>query len=204
MSRAISKHLGTTCRCHIRSGRRLLLGAACAALLVGPASRASASALTEFDHDPVVSADELAQLRGGFVMPNGLLVRFGFEIQQIANDVVQNAVSVGPVTLANGVVQQNFTVTQTTPGGTQTMQLTQIPSGGFKFPTALNNGLTNLSVTINNQSVQSVIQNQANNQALRTVTTVNLSTQGLLSALQSTMRTAQILNSIHNNNWIGR
>lgn len=187
---------------HLSGTRAVLLaGLVSAGMACGPVPRAGATTLTAFDHDPVVAAAELANLRGGFMMPNGVTIRFGFEIQQLANNVVQNDVAVGPVVLANGVLQQHLNITQTTPGGTQTTQLSQLPNGGFSFPVVLNSGLTNLNVTIRNGSVQTIIQNAANNQALQSVTTVNLSTQGFAHLLHSTMSTAQILNVVRNSTW---
>jgi hypothetical protein len=62
-----------------------------------------------------------------------------------------------------------------------------------------NGGLTNLGVTINNGAIQSVIQNSANNQALTSVTTLNLTTQGLASTLHTAVMMNNIVGIIQSN-----
>ena len=184
--------------------------ATCASLLVSSMalltalgampSAAHAELLTAFDHDKVVGAAELAKLRGGFELPGGALIQFGFQMQQYVNHVLQDAVSTSPITIGGGVVQPTFSVTQTVNGVTVTKPYNQLPPGGIQFQTPTPGG--QVSVNINNGSVQTLIQNSANNQTLQSVTTINIATQGLVNVLHSAMSTAQIMNTIHTNSWL--
>jgi hypothetical protein len=174
--------------------------------LVPPGSEGT-DRLTAFDQDPRVGAADLDQQRGGFAMPHGVTVRFGFEIQQFANHVMHNDLKVSPIEVANGVVQNHFTVSQTTPvagGGTQTQTtiLTQLPTGGFNAQATLNNGQTNLAVTLNNGSIETLVQNQANNQALQTISTVNLTTEGVAPLIHAAIAAARLIQTIHGNSWL--
>lgn len=163
-------------------------------------SAAHAELLTAFDHDPVVSTAELGKLRGGFELPGGALIQFGFQMQQYVNHVLQDTVSTSPITIGGGVVQPSFSVTQTVNGVTVTKPYNQLPPGGLQFQTPTPGG--QVSVNINNGSIQTLIQNSANNQALQSVTTINIATQGLVNVLHSAMSTAQIMNTIQTNSWL--
>lgn len=163
-------------------------------------SPAHAELLTAFDHDQVVSAAELSKLRGGFELPSGALIQFGFQMQQFVNHTLQETVSTGPITIGNGAIQPTFSVTQTVNGIAQTQTYDHLPPGGINFPTSFPGG--NISVNINNGSVQTLIQNSDNNQTLQSVTTINIATQGLVNILHSAMSTAQIIHTIQTNNWL--
>jgi hypothetical protein len=156
--------------------------------------------LTAFNDAKVLTSSELDKVRGGFDAGGGVFVQIGFEIDQFANNVLQNQVSVSPITIqGNKVITNTFTVTQTTPsGGTTTTTSAQIP---ITVQTNLNpvQGVpaTVLAVTVNNGSIQSLVQNQANNQTLSTVTTVNITTQGLLNAIQNVETISRLNQMVH-------
>ncbi len=152
--------------------------------------------LAAFAGAPVVSAAELDKQRGGFMLPNGALVNFGMEIQEFVNNTLKNDVKV------DFSVQNHFTVTQTQGTTTTTTTYSQLPNGGLSFQTPSNGGLTQQTVNIANNTIQTLVQNSANNQALKTVTTVNVSTQGLAQTLQQLSTNAQIMNTIHMNSWM--
>jgi len=63
----------------------------------------------------------------------------------------------------------------------------------------INNGLSNLSVTLANSGIQSVITNSANNTALAQNTTLNVSTQGLTNALRQATGNNTIIQTIQMN-----
>jgi hypothetical protein len=164
-----------------------------AALLVFGASAHghAAERLTAFDAQPVLSKAELAKLRGGFALGNGVTVNFGLQIQQFVNDMTT------PLNQVNiNLVKNNFTVTQTAGGTTTT--LPSIPN--VITPNGpINNGATNLAVTLANSGIQSVIQNSANNQALVQTTTLNISTQGLANTLHQIAGNNQMIQMIQMN-----
>ena len=191
-----------------RLRQRFWSGSALAALTVtlattaSPAfaelSRAHANDLMAFNDAKVLTASELDKVRGGFDTGQGLFVQIGFEIDQFANNVLQNQVSVGPINIQGNKVTNTFTVTQTTANsGPTTTTLTQLPAGGLTALTNLNSNQTVLAVTVNNGSIQSLIQNQANNQALKNVTTVNVTTQGLINAIHNVEDISRINQMVH-------
>jgi hypothetical protein len=77
--------------------------------------------LTAFNSDPALTRDELDQLRGGFFLPNGNMINFGISVQQYVNNQLANSVSLK--------VNNNFTLTQTSPSGTTSFFTT--PQGGM-------------------------------------------------------------------------
>lgn len=163
-------------------------------VIATPYARASGR-VTAFDSDPVLGKDELSKLRGGFNLANGAVINFGMQIQQFVND------STKPVnTVDIALVQNNFTVTQTTGGKTTTTNLATLPQT-FSPSGPINNGATQLAVTVSSQAVQSVIQNAANNQALTSVTTLNVQTQGLVNLVHQATSNAQLVQLMQMNSW---
>jgi hypothetical protein len=156
-----------------------------------PAHGRTLERLTAFDAQPIVPKEELAKLRGGFNVGNGITVNFGLQVQQFVNDLLT------PVNQVNiDLVKNNFTVTQTV-GGTTTA-LPSIPK--VITPNGLiNNGLSNLAVTLANSGIQSVITNSANNTALAQVTTLNVSTEGLANALRQAAGNNSLIQTIQMN-----
>lgn len=152
-----------------------LAGAAAPALLAPSVAYAKADKplLMAFAGDEVVSATELDKQRGGFVLPTGGLVNFGLEIQDMVNGTI-----------------------------VQTFNAANLPAGGVNVTSTANGGLTKFDTTIANGVIATVVQNGANNQALQTVTTLNISTQGFQTALHTVTQTAQILNTIRTNVWM--
>ena len=150
--------------------------------------------LVAFADEPVLSTAELDKQRGGFFLPNGAMVNFGVEVQQFIDNTLQNALSVSGI-------QNNFTVTQTTPSGTTTENISQLPSNGFSITTTGNGGQTKLVTNITNGTIQTLVQNGASNHSIQTVTTINVATQGFQQAVQKVTTNFQIMNTIHMNNW---
>ena len=164
-----------------------------AALLVfgAPAHARSVERLTAFDSQPVLSKAELAKLRGGFALANGVTVNFGLQVQQFVNNLTT------PINQVNvDLVKNNFTITQTAGGKTTT--LPSIPNV-IRPNVPINDGASNLAVTLSNQGIQSLVQNSANNTALAQITTLNVSTQGLVNALRQTMGTNQLIQTMQMN-----
>lgn len=151
--------------------------------------------LAAFAGNPVVSAAELDKQRGGFLLSNGAMVNIGMEVQQFVNNTLQNDVK-----MTESIIN-HLTVSQTTPSGTTTQVLSQLPAGGLTFQTMSGGGATNEAVTVTNNAIQTITQNSQNNLALKTVTTLNISTQGLANVLHQASTNFQIINSIRMNGW---
>lgn len=158
--------------------------------------------LSIFRRNDVVAAAELDKLRGGFMMPDGALIRFGYKVQQYVNNTLENTVSLGPVDVAHDGIQNTYTVTQTTPNGTHSVAPAALPPSGFNFSNSANNGQTRLSVNFDNNNLINMVQNTANDQAIRTVTTVNVSTRGFANILHTSMGSLQVLYTIQHNSWL--
>jgi hypothetical protein len=187
-----------SCKSALYRGMATLPVAATLLMLGSPAHARTTELLTSFDAQPVVSKEELAQLRGGFSLGNGMVVNFGLQIQQFVNDMTK------PLNDVNiQLVHNNFTVTQTTGGKTTTSMLTSLPQT-FVPAGVVNNGATQLAVTISTQAIQSIVQNSANNQALTSVATLNVSTQGVMTALQHAAGTNQLIQTMQMNSWTHR
>lgn len=182
-----------------------VIASAGVALATTLAMPAHAESLTAFNEDRVLTPAELDQLRGGFFMADGAFIRFGFQTQQYLNGMLLNDVKVNPITLAQGVVKPSLTVTHTTyMNGNPTTVTEPLSPNGFNFPVTANNGQTTLSIATTNGSVQSVIQNATNNQTLQSVTSIDVTTQGVLPSVQNLYATAQVANAIQANVWLRR
>ncbi|MGH7015298.1 MAG: hypothetical protein ACREEL_14310 [Stellaceae bacterium] len=186
-----------------------IVGSVALAVVTAPMIFVPATAFAKMDPQllaalagaPPLTASQLNKQRGGFYLPNGALVNFGLEVQQIVNHTVMNDLTVDMET------RNHFTVTQTqtTPTGgttTTTSELTSLPNNGFTANTITNNGQTKLTTTVTNGAIQTLVQNTVNNQAIQTVTTLNVSTQGFQSAVHNVATTAQIFNTIQMNSWM--
>jgi hypothetical protein len=98
-----------------------------------------------FGHWERASDDELDQLRGGFVFPNGIIIDFSLE----------------RVTSLNGSV---------------------VSSSFFQLPenaALLQNGSLNQSPALAGDGLSSIIQNNLDNQIIRTVTEINIAVSNL-------------------------
>ncbi|MDP3589209.1 MAG: hypothetical protein Q8R54_01555 [Methylobacter sp.] len=114
---------------------------ACTALADAPPDNTD----LRFDHWERASDDELDQLRGGFVFPNGVIIDFSLE----------------RITSLNGsVVSSSFF---------------QLPENAALF----RNGSLNQSPDLAGSGLSSVIQNNLDNQIIRTVTAINIAVSNL-------------------------
>lgn len=168
-------------------------GASVPALLAPSVAYAKADKqlLTAFAGDEVVTTAELDKQRGGFFLPNGATVSFGLEVQQFVNNTLQNDLQVLQV-------QNHFNVTQ----NGATTQLAQLPAGGFNTVTTTADGLTKITTKVTDGAIESLVQNAGSNKSIQTVTTLHISTQGFQNALHHVTQTADIINTIHINNWV--
>lgn len=182
-----------SCKSALYRGMAALPIAAALITFCASAQARTPERLEAFDSQPVLSADELAVLRGGFDLGHGISVNFGLQIQQYVNNMLE------PVNQVNlDLTKNNFTVTQTTGGKTTTQTLTSLPQT-FTPSGPINNGATQLAITVSNQAIQSIVQNSANNQALTSVVTLNVSTEGMLNALRQTVGTNQMVQMMQMN-----
>lgn len=119
----------------------LMAGFTCQAL----AADLPAEADRSFSNWESAPDTDLAQLRGGFVLPNGITIDFSLE----------------KAIYLNG--EQTFT------------SVFQLPNNAALFQ----NGSQNLAPTWVGNALNSVIQNNLDNQAIKTLTTINIDLGGL-------------------------
>ncbi len=170
--------------------------AVCLTAGANPTLAATSSIEAFFNDASALSAADLESQRGGFRLANGARINFGVEIQQLVNNTLQNEVQI------SSHAQNHFTVTQNQNGQTTTTNLSQLPNNGIVAQTQANNGLTNLAVTVSNGSLQSLVQNAANNTSVQVATTVNIDTQGLSGILHAGMTGVQLSQLLQANQFI--
>lgn len=151
-----------TCANTRRALRQALLGAG--AILVGGFGAAHAATPTWFEGMVPVSDSELAEMRGGFVLPNGMIVAVEITFYTAVGTsngggvpFIQETVSLGEDDLYDGSgVVHSVTVE---PGGAGT----DIPT--VEISTMATNDMT---------GVMNVVQNNASMVAIQNMTTVNI------------------------------
>lgn len=124
-----------------------------------------------------VGASELGQMRAGFALSNGISVDFGFTSSTFLNGGTTPVQTLN-VTFNGSSSSYSGLATITNNGVTQTTNLTS--AGGVTgVLTSLNNGLTSVQTTLGNTGLTTVITNQANNQIIQQLQTLNLTASGL-------------------------
>jgi hypothetical protein len=128
-----------------------------------------------------VSAEELQEMRGGFVGPSGVLVRFGFDIATHVNGALAQRLVLAPTDI--GANTTSLTVDHTNAQG----QTTQRPLGltSTEFRDAVNGGATTVSTSLSSRGIVSAIQNQANNQLVQRTARIDLDVRGLRNVISN-------------------
>ncbi|MGH7074255.1 MAG: hypothetical protein ACREFD_08660 [Stellaceae bacterium] len=168
---------------------RLTLGAVLSLAMLTPTTGARASSnpreLLALSGEPALTSAQLAKLRGGFYV-NGALFQIGFDVQQFVNNSLVNQVNYN---VQSGTLTTNNVATNGI-------------SGPITVTTTSNDGTTQLSVTVSNGAVQTVVQNTANNRALQTITTLNVATQGEAQNIRNFIIGRNLANIIQSNAWM--
>jgi hypothetical protein len=125
-----------------------------------------------------IATDELAELRGGFAMPGGMMVSFGFDIETRLGGVTAERLSMPNTALGPGMATPVMTVTdangvarQVTMSGTPFMVESLGANGATRIQTMISNGIT------------SIVQNAANGQQVQRLTSVSVDVAGMRSML---------------------
>ncbi|MGI9127471.1 MAG: hypothetical protein ACR2IG_04635 [Roseomonas sp.] len=125
-----------------------------------------------------IAANELADMRGGFSLPGGVTVAFGFDIETRLGGVTTERLNMPSTTLGSGNSAPVITVTDT--NGAQ-RQVTM--AGGPVMIEALGaNGATRLQTIIGN-GITSVVQNAADGQQVQRFATVTVDVAGMRNML---------------------
>lgn len=125
-----------------------------------------------------MATDELAELRGGFAMPGGMMVSFGFDIETRLGGVTAERLNLPNTALGPGMATPVMTVTdangvarQVTMSGAPIMMESLGANGATRVQTLISNGIT------------SIVQNAANGQQVQRLTSVSVDVVGMRSML---------------------
>lgn len=127
-----------------------------------------------------LAGDELAQMRGGFALPGGLSVAFGFDIE----------------TRIGGAIMQRLTLPQVTIGGTGPTPVVQVTDAQGRtsalplsqgLPSvvtdALNGGATRVTTQVGGGGIVGVVQNSRDGQAIQRMTSIGIDISGMRGML---------------------
>jgi len=125
-----------------------------------------------------IAAEELAELRGGFAMPNGMVVSLGFDIETRLGGVTAERLSMPNTAIGPGMAAPVITVTdangvarQVGMAGTPFMMEVLGANGATRVQTMISNGITSL------------VQNAADGQQVHRFATVTMDVAGMRNML---------------------
>jgi hypothetical protein len=125
-----------------------------------------------------VSVDELAEMRGGFAMPGGMMVSFGFDVETRIGGVTAERLNMPNTTLGAGMPAPVINVTDA-----NGVQRQVAMAGGPVMIEALGaNGATRVQTMIGN-GITSIVQNAADGQQVQRLATVTVDVAGMRSML---------------------
>jgi len=125
-----------------------------------------------------IATDEMAELRGGFAMPGGMMVSFGFDIETRLGGVTTERLNMPHTAVGPGMAAPVMTVTDA--NGVQ-RQVSM--AGGPVMIEALGaNGATRLQTMIGN-GITSIVQNTADGQQVQRFATVTVDVAGMRNML---------------------
>jgi hypothetical protein len=129
-----------------------------------------------------VDSRDLGSVQGGFALPSGLDVSFGFDIATSVGGAVVQQLTVPTTNLTTGVTQ-SVPMSVTSAGNNFSISLPVGSSSSVSVTSLTNSGLTAVTTALGAGGVTSLLQNRANNQVLQQVNTFNLSITGMSQML---------------------
>jgi hypothetical protein len=125
-----------------------------------------------------VAVEELAEMRGGFAMPGGMTVAFGFDIETRLGGVTAERLSMPNTTFGPGMATPVITVTDANGAQRQVAM-----AGAPVMIEALGaNGATRVQTMIGN-GITSLVQNTADGQQVQRLSTVTVDVAGMRNML---------------------
>ena len=125
-----------------------------------------------------IAAEELAEMRGGFAMPGGMTVAFGFDIETRLGGVTAERLNMPNTALGPGMAAPVMTVTDAN-GVARQVTMSGAP---FMVESVGANGATRVQTMIGN-GITSIVQNAANGQQVQRVATVTVDVAGMRGML---------------------
>ena len=125
-----------------------------------------------------ISVDELSEMRGGFAMPGGMMVSFGFDVETRIGGVTAERLNMPNTTLGAGMPAPVINVTDA-----NGVQRQVAMAGGPVMIEALGaNGATRVQTMIGN-GITSIVQNTADGQQVQRLATVTVDVAGMRNML---------------------
>ena len=125
-----------------------------------------------------ISVDELSEMRGGFAMPGGMMVSFGFDVETRIGGVTAERLNMPNTTLGAGMPAPVINVTdangvqrQVAMAGAPVMIEALGANGATRVQTMIGNGIT------------SIVQNTADGQQVQRLATVTVDVAGMRNML---------------------
>jgi hypothetical protein len=133
---------------------------------------------------PAVDADDLGHMRGGFALPTGLSVSFGFDIStSVAGDLVQR-VTLPSTNIVTGVTSDAMLSVLSSGVASQIALPFGQASSGVSVVSLANSGLTSVVTTFGGAGgISSLLQNRADNAVLQQTRAVDITITGLSQSL---------------------
>lgn len=125
-----------------------------------------------------IAAEELSEMRGGFAMPGGMTVAFGFDIETRLGGVTTERLNMPNTAIGPGMAAPVMTVTDA--NGVQ--RQVSIAGGPVMIEALGANGATRLQTMIGN-GITSIVQNTADGQQVQRFATVTVDVAGMRNML---------------------
>ncbi|HTH96363.1 MAG TPA: hypothetical protein VL574_03045 [Stellaceae bacterium] len=141
-----------------------------------------------------IPADQLGDIRGGFSLPSGMEISFGFDIAtRVGGDVVQQ-LSV-PMTNVPGT-GSSVPLSVLSQGASSSVQLSLGSAAPVSVSSLANTGLTSITTTLGAGGISSLIQNQANGQVIQQTRVLDVSISGLTQSLAQQAAHTMMVNAL--------
>jgi outer membrane PBP1 activator LpoA protein len=154
---------------------------------------------------PLTTA-QLAAIRGGFDLGQGLSIDFAFQqISTVGGTIVQS-IMVPKTTLfstAAGTIPPAavpVTVSSVSNGSSATNAVTPAPNANLTLTSTANDGMTRIVSNLGAGGISNVVSNQANNAVVGVATTMNIGISGLTPWLNQQQINTNIQNSVYYSN----
>jgi len=152
---------------------------------------------------PQVSDGNLASTRGGFALPNGLTLNFGFEITTAINNTIVQSLKITPTQISSSHPTANVSISTINGSQNQILNFGQ-QNTSIQSIVSTNNGLTSIATTLGNSGVTGLISNQANGQLIQQIKTLNIDISGISNMITRQASQSMLSTALAARNYFGR
>jgi hypothetical protein len=147
-----------------------------------------------------VPAEELADLRGGYAMPGGLSVAFGFDIESRVGGAIVQRLTLPQTTLGHGPLPP----VQVTNAQGQTSTLALDPALPTSITDVVNGGATRVMTQIGGGGIVGVLQNSRNGQVVQRTTNIGIDVSGMSGLLDNSALRSMLRSGLEGRERFGR